>query len=167
MLTSSTQLLNKSFRVVSGRERLQNVQKIQRSTCQRFQVWTRYNIISNIRQILTWIGFPAKFCLIFSVWFVRNVGFESSTNFRLSISYDLKAANIPWQCPFNNLHTGRHHWQSIEPYTLKRLDQSWIRNFEFLYYSTHQSFSNAGVQVPCILYQYAAASFIWKTKTLQ
>ena len=37
-----------------------------------------------------------------SFWFIRNVGaFESSIKFRrISISYELKTAKLPWQCPF-------------------------------------------------------------------
>ena len=46
-----------------------------------------------------WIAFSAKFL---------------STNFLLSTNYDLKTANIPWQCPFNNLNKDRRHCQSIE-----------------------------------------------------
>lgn len=61
-----------------------------------------------------WIAFSAKFRLIFSFWIVRNIGFESSTNFLLSTDYDLKTAKIPWQRPFNNLNTDRRHCQSME-----------------------------------------------------
>lgn len=66
-------------------------------TGQSFQVWMRHILKVpkfNMDAKVIWRK------LSFS--FIRNVGaFESSIKFRrISISYELKTAKLPWQCPF-------------------------------------------------------------------